>query len=404
MADAQDRNLPASARKISRARDDGQVARSRELGHVAALGIGIGLLIALAAPLGAMLRGVLAAGLRFDARDVMRPGAMLERLAERAHDAAFVIGPLGAVMAVVGIGAALAAGGWNFTTKPLMPKLSKLNPMAGFGRMVSIAQLGDLAKSCFVALAVGATGAAYLRAKWSRFEAVIGMPLPASLSAMLDLVVPGLVLMLLVLAVAAALDLPLQRLLLARRLRMTREEAKQEHKDAEGTAEVKGRIKARMREIARRRMLAAVPKADLVVMNPSHFAVALKYDDATMRAPRVVAKGADLLAFRIRDIAHDAKVPVLRQPPLARALYKHVEIDQEIPAALFTAVAQVLAYVFQLRAARAGHGPQPGEPPVPQVPPELDPGPGATGADDDRDIEAVRGDDGTDGNDNRRPA
>ncbi len=373
--DAQDRNLPASARKLTRARGDGQVARSRELGHVAALAIGGGLLFALAAPLGAMLQRVLAEGLRFDARDVMRQGAMLERLTERAHDAMLVIAPLGALMAVVGVAASLVAGGWNFTLKPLMPKLSKLNPIAGLGRMVSIAQVGDLTKSCVVALVIAAVGGSYLRAKRSNFEAVIGMPLPSALATLGELIVPGLALMLLVLAVAAVLDLPLQRFLLARRLRMSREEAKQEHKDAEGSAEVKGRIKARMREIARRRMLAAVPQADLVVMNPTHFAVALKYDGATMGAPRVVAKGADLLAMRIRDVAQDAKVPVLRMPPLARALYKHCEIDQEIPAALFGAVAQVLAYVFQLRAAKAGHGPMPNDLREPEVPEGFDPGP-----------------------------
>ena len=374
--DAQDRNLPASARKLERARGDGQVARSRELGHVAALAVGGGLLLAMAEPLGAALRQMVAHGLRFNAGEVARSSAMLDRLVEGVHAAAIVIAPLGIVMAIVGVLSALVSGGWNFTMKPLAPKLSKLNPISGLGRMVSIAHAGDLLKSCVVALLVAATGAAYLRAHWSRFQEIIGMSLPAALAALKELVVPGLALMVLVLAVAAVLDLPLQRFLLAKRLRMSREEVKQEHKDAEGSAEVKGRIKGRMREIARRRMLAAVPTADLVVMNPTHFAVALKYDETTMGAPRVIAKGADLLAMRIRDAAKDAKVPVLRMPPLARALYAHCEIDQEIPAALFTAVAQVLAYVFQLRAAMAGNAPMPGEPREPEVPEGYDPGPG----------------------------
>ena len=154
---------------------------------------------------------------------------------------------------------------------------------------------------------------------------------------------------------------------------MTREEVKQEHKDAEGNVEVKGKIKARMREMVRKRMLANVPQADLVVMNPTHYAVALKYDDATMAAPRVVAKGADLLAMAIRDAANGAKVPVLQAPVLARALYAHAEIDREIPAALFAAVAQVLAYVYQLRAALAGRSAMPGDLPPLVVPAELDP-------------------------------
>jgi flagellar biosynthesis protein FlhB len=173
--------------------------------------------------------------------------------------------------------------------------------------------------------------------------------------------------------VFAMVDVPLQRKLLLDRLKMSHQEVKQEHKEAEGNVEVKAKIRARMREMARRRMLAAVPEADLVVMNPSHYAVALKYDDATMAAPRVVAKGTDLLAFKIRDLAKEAKVPVLEAPPLARALYAHAEVDAEVPAALFAAVAQVLAYVYQLRAAFAGRGAMPGGLPPLAVPPELDP-------------------------------
>lgn len=170
-----------------------------------------------------------------------------------------------------------------------------------------------------------------------------------------------------------SIDVPLQRLMLANRLKMSHQEAKQEHKEAEGNMEVKGRIKQRMREMARKRMLAAVPTADLVVMNPTHFAVALKYEEGRAAAPRVVAKGADLLAFKIRDIAREHKVPVLQAPPLARALYAHTKVDHEIPARLFSAVAQVLAYVYQLRAALAGRGAWPADLPPIAVPPDLDP-------------------------------
>jgi flagellar biosynthetic protein FlhB len=168
-------------------------------------------------------------------------------------------------------------------------------------------------------------------------------------------------------------DLPLQRFLLHSRLKMSAQEIKEEHKQQEGSPEIKGRIKQRMREISRRRMLAAVPKADLVVMNPTHYAVALKYDEDKMGAPRVVAKGTDLLAFKIRDLARDHKVPVLQAPPLARALYAHAELDREIPLALYSAVAQVLAHVFQLRAAMLGRAPMPGDLAEVVVQPELDP-------------------------------
>jgi flagellar biosynthetic protein FlhB len=161
-------------------------------------------------------------------------------------------------------------------------------------------------------------------------------------------------LILLALAVFASVDVPLQKRLHGERLKMSHQELKQEQKELDGNAEVKGKVRARMREMTKRRMMTAVPKADLVVMNPTHYAVALKYDDKTMGAPRVVAKGADLLALRIRDLAQGASVPVLEAPVLARALYAHAELDREIPAALFAAVAQVLAYVYQLRAALRG--------------------------------------------------
>jgi flagellar biosynthetic protein FlhB len=206
-----------------------------------------------------------------------------------------------------------------------------------------------------------------------RFHDALAMPLPSALSHTAESLLAGVALLLLALAIFAAIDVPLQRHLWLKRLMMSREEVKQELKEAEGNLEVKGKMKARMREIAKRRMLANVPKADLVVMNPTHYAVALKYDDATMAAPRVVAKGADLLAMKIRDLARDAKVPVLRTPPLARALYAHCEIDREVPAALFAAVAQVLAYVYQLRAALAGKAPMPQAVPEPPIPEGFDP-------------------------------
>jgi len=166
---------------------------------------------------------------------------------------------------------------------------------------------------------------------------------------------------------------PLQRQLLLRRLRMSVQEMKQEFKEVEGNAEIKGRRRFLMRELANRRMLGNVATADLVVMNPTHYAVALKYDEVRGGAPRVVAKGADLLALRIRDLARDARVPVLQAPPLARALYAHCELDQEIPARLFAAVAQVLAWVYQLRDAVAAGRAATTEPPVPDVPADMDP-------------------------------
>jgi flagellar biosynthetic protein FlhB len=213
----------------------------------------------------------------------------------------------------------------------------------------------------------------YLRSHVEMFAGALSMPLPQALSHVGSTIVGGMLLVLLALAAFAAVDVPLQRQLHAMRLKMSHQEIKQEHKEVEGNMEIKAKIRARMREMANRRMLAAVPTADLVVMNPTHYAVALKYDEGKMGAPRVVAKGADLMAMRIRDTAKESKVPVLQAPVLARALYAHAEVDREIPAALFAAVAQVLAYVYQLRAALSGRVALPGALPELNVPAELDP-------------------------------
>jgi flagellar biosynthetic protein FlhB len=371
--DAQDRNLPASERKIQKARADGQVARSRDLGHLAAVGAGVALLIAFAPTFTAWLSLLLTDGLRFDATALARPGAMTERLSHSTFQMLLAVVPLGAVVALVAVAASVLSGGWNFTLKPLEPKFEKFDPISGIGRLFSKQQLVDTLKVCLLALALGAIGAMYLKAKLPAFAGLIALPLPAALAEAGALLQGGLLLLLLALGTFALVDVPLQRQMLLRRLRMSVQEAKKEHKDVEGNTEVKGKIKAKMRELANRRMIAAVPGADLVVMNPTHFAVALKYDEATMAAPRVVAKGADLLAFKIRDAAQGAKVPVLQAPPLARALYKHAEIDQEIPAALFSAVAQVLAWVFQLRAAMAAGRPMTTPQPEVQVPDGMDP-------------------------------
>ncbi|MDT7836538.1 flagellar biosynthesis protein FlhB [Aquabacterium sp. OR-4] len=373
MADDQNRQLPASERKIRKAREDGQVARSRDLAHLLTVGGGGALLVALMPALGERLSAILRVGLSFDARLLSRDGALIERLAELSVTWLLVLLPLGAVATALALGAGVASGGWNFTFKPLSPNFGKLNPISGLGQIVSGRRLGDLGKACLLSLVLGCIGAAYLWLRMPHFHDALAMPLPRALAHTASTLLSGLTLLVIALAVFAAIDVPLQRFMMARQLRMSHQEAKQEHKENEGNPEVKGRIRQRMREMSKKRMLQAVPTADLVVMNPTHFAVALKYQDGQMAAPRVVAKGADLLAFKIRDIAREHKVPVLQAPPLARALYTHTEVDQEIPARLFTAVAQVLAYVYRLRNALAGRGPMPPDLGAIEVPADLDP-------------------------------
>ena len=370
---SQDRKLPASQRKIDKARADGQVARSRDLGHLGAIGAGVALLAVMAEPFGRQAEQLLRAGLRFDASHLAAPSAMVLRLGELGWQMLLLLMPLFTVVWLVALAAGVLSGGWNFTLKPLQPNFSKLNPLSGLGRIFSSHHLTDTLKASLLALLMGVVGSVYLGQHWMRHAELVAMPLPAALAAGAELVLGGLLLIAGLLAVFALVDVPLQRHMLQQRLRMSVEEMKKEMKDVEGNAEVKGRLKQRMRELAGRRMLAAVPLADLVVMNPSHYAVALKYDEASMAAPRVVAKGADLMALKIRDLAQSAKVPVLQAPPLARALYAHTEVDQEVPARLFSAVAQVLAWVYQLRDAMAAGRANWTEPPVPEVPADLDP-------------------------------
>jgi flagellar biosynthetic protein FlhB len=373
MANDQDRNLPASQRKLDKARAEGQVVRSRDLGHFAAIAVGGAALVVLAPQASSWLSKLLAKGLSFDARAVQNTGFMAQRLGDLTAQMMWVVAPAGVLMVLVALAMSIAAGGWVWTFKTMAPKFDKFNPITGIPKLFSKQQLTDALKATLLALILGTIGAMYLRANIETFGGALALPLPAALSHAGKAIVGGMLLLLLALAAFAMVDVPLQKHMHADKLKMSHQEVKQEQRDSEGNVEVKAKVRARMREMANRRMLAAVPKADLVVMNPTHYAVALKYDEEKMGAPRVVAKGADLLAMKIRDLAKGSQVPVLQAPALARALYAHTEVDREVPAALFAAVAQVLAYVYQLRAALAGHVAMPRDLPTLNVPPELDP-------------------------------
>jgi flagellar biosynthesis protein FlhB len=370
---AQDRHLPASQRKIHKAREDGQVARSRDLGHFAEVAGGGALLVTLAPVFTGWLRELMTQGLTFNQRSLAGTAPMVEHLGDATLRMMTLVLPLGAALAVVALLAGVLCGGWNWTLKPIAPKFDKFNPLTGLGRVFSKQQLGETLKACALALVLGTIGTLWLRAHATEFAQTLALPLPAAIAQSAATLQAGLLLLVIALAAFALIDVPLQRKRLLDQLKMSHQEMKEEFRQLEGNVEVKNKVRAKMREMAGRRMLAAVPKADIVIMNPTHYAVALKYDDKSMAAPRVVAKGADLLALKIRDLARDHKVPVLQAPPLARALYAHAEVDQEVPPALFAAVAQVLAWVYQLRAAMAGQGAMPLEIASLPVPDELDP-------------------------------
>ena len=291
--DAQDRNLPASHRKLQKAREEGQVARSRDLGHFVAVAAGGALLVTCAPLLAGWLKQVLMQGLRFDAAAAHNTGFMGERLAELTLALLWVVVPFGAVMMASAIAGGVVMSGWNWTLKALMPRFDKLNPITGIPGLLSKDKLIDALKGSALALILGAIGGLYLKSHVGDFSGALALPLPAAIEANAQTLLGGLALLLLALAAFALVDVPLQHYLHGQRLKMSRAELKQEHRELEGNQEVKAKVRARMREMTKRRMLAAVPKADLVVMNPTHYAVALKYDDGRMGAPRVVAKGAD---------------------------------------------------------------------------------------------------------------
>ncbi len=369
----QDKKLPASARKLQKAREDGQVVRSKDLGHFLVVMAATGVLLGFTPVWWAHIQGLLATGLHFDASAVGDPEIMADRLSVWVIQGLWVVVPFATGIAVASVVASVLAGGWVMSFKVMAPNFGKLNPLQGIGNVFSKQQLIDALKACALGLVLGAAGCIFLNKAWPSLVDLLAEPLPAAIHDLGVTLSDVMVSMMLVMAAFALIDWPLQRFLFAERMKMSHQEAKDEMKQQEGNQEVKGRIKQRMREMARKRMLAAVPKADLVVMNPTHYAVALRYDETSMGAPRVVAKGLDLLAYRIRDIATEHRVPVLEAPPLARALYANTEVDQEVPVALYSAVAQVLAYVMQLKQALAGRGRMPGNLPDLDVPQELDP-------------------------------
>jgi flagellar biosynthetic protein FlhB len=384
MADTQDtgqeRNLPPTAKRLADARKEGQVARSRDLAHLLVLGAGAALLIGLASPLAGAGVGLVASGLRFDAATLADPSRLVGRLADLAGSGLLALAPILVLMVVAAVAAPLAVGGWLFVPSQAAPKASRLDPLAGFKRMLSLRALVELFKVMLLAGLLGAVGFAYIVHQIDALAGLAHESLPVSLAHFGKLLAVALGLLVAVLAVSAAIDVPFQLFEHHKKLKMTLEEVRRENKETEGDPHLKARIRKMQLELARRRMMAAVPTADVVVTNPTHYAVALRYADGRSRAPVVVAKGADSVAERIREIARSHGVPRLEAPPLARALHRHVEIGDEIPAALYTAVAQVLAYVFQLKAFAAGRAPRPVEPTAIEVPAGMDPDDGAAAA------------------------
>jgi flagellar biosynthetic protein FlhB len=362
---------PASPRRLEKAREEGQVVRSRELATLIMLTTGVAGLWTFGGVLGRALDTVMRQSLRFEPATAFEPSRMLTRFASVIWESLLAFLPLLLLFGVAALAAPLLTGGWTFSTKVLAPNFGRMSPLAGLGRMFSAHSLAELFKAIAKSLLVGSVGAWVV---WHRLPdaiALMNAPVQEALLHMLDMVLHCCLAVVLSLLVVAAIDVPWQFYEHFKKLRMTKEEVKQEFKESEGDPHIKGRIRQQQRAMARRRMMAAVPKADVVVTNPTHFAVALRYEEGRMGAPRVVAKGTDEVAARIRALAAEHRIPLMSAPPLARALHRHVELDREIPAGLYTAVAEVLAWVYQLKHWHYSQGPQPSAPVDLMVPDEL---------------------------------
>jgi len=370
---------PASPRRLEKAREEGQVPQSRELTAFLVMAAGAGGLWALSGWFVRRSEEVMRMGLSFDRQDAFDPNAVGLNLLTMGSEAVGTLAPFFLVTVVAALLAPiLLTGGWNFSPKALTLKPERLDPLKGLKRMFSWQSIAEMVKGVLKALLLGGIVFWVVLNERDNLFALLGQSLESALPSFGRMVLYAFIGFVAGLAVVALIDVPFQLWRYYVGLRMTKEELKQELKELEGDPYLKARIKSQQRELARRRMMSEVPKADVVVTNPTHFAVALKYDNKKMGAPMVVAKGMNLVAQKIRELADENKVPVLELPPLARALHRHVEVGAAIPATLYTAVAEVMAYIYQINAFMAQGGATGLLPPTPPVavalPVGLDPG------------------------------
>ena len=347
-SDADKTEEPTTKRRTD-ARDRGQVARSRELGTAAVMIVGSATLVLGGGSVAGAFAGVMRGGLAFDRAVLSDSGAMGHQLGVAAVDAILIILPFLGAVAGAAVLAPLALGGWVFSGEALVPDFSRLNPVTGLGRIFGITGLAELVKALLKFSVVGAIAVSV--GMWlARDTVALGaMPAEPGIGHAAHLLTLGLLLMSAGLAVVAAVDVPFQWWYHRRQLRMTREDVREESKETEGRPEVKSRMRDLQRKLSKRRMMLDVPRADVVVTNPTHYAVALKDDARRMRAPRVLAKGRDLIALEIRRVAEAAGEPLSEAPVQARVLHGGAEIGREIPTGLYLAVAQVLSYVFRVK-------------------------------------------------------
>lgn len=361
-----------TGRRLEQARDKGQVPHSRELGTFLILIVAGASFWMMGSWFAQRFAAIVHKGLAIDARYMHEPALMLPRLMDISGDALLVFAPLLILLLVAAVLPPFLLNAWVFAPNALVPNFGRMNPLAGLGRMFSWNSLMELAKAILKASLVGGVAVLLIWKERDEIFGLLAQPLEAGLAHTGHLVSYSFLMLVAALVLVVAADVPFQLWQHFDKLKMTKEEVKQEMKEMMGDPHVKGRIRSLQMQAARRRMMASVPQANVIVTNPTHYAVALSYKTG-MAAPKVVAKGVGAIALKIREIAAEHAVPVLEAPPLARALYKHADLDAEIPATLYNAVAEVLAYVFQLSSWRQSGGVYPMPPQDLPVPPELVP-------------------------------
>ncbi len=367
---SQEKTEEPTPRRLEKAKEDGQTARSKELATMAVLLAGAGGLLMFGGGLGNTLEGIMRDSFVIERAAIYDTRHMSVQLILSAKEAAFALSPILIMLLVAAIAGSIGIGGLLFSGKAIAPKLNRIDPIKGLGRMFSLRSLIELVKAIAKVGLVLAVAILILNLRTEDLLAIAEEPIVPAMAHVVWTLGWSFLILSCATIIIAMIDVPFQIYDHQKKLRMTKQEVKDEYKDTEGKPEVKGKIRQLQREMAQRRMMQDVPTADVVITNPTHYAVALKYNQDSMGAPVVVAKGADEIAFKIMEIAREHKVEILRTPPLTRAVYHNTDVGQEIPDGLYMAIAQVLAYVFQLRQFRKGRGAKPGMPDFP-IPPEM---------------------------------
>ncbi|MBO1540439.1 flagellar biosynthesis protein FlhB [Pseudomonas sp. OA65] len=367
----QDKTEDPTEKRLRESREKGEIARSKELNTLAVMLAGAGGLLIYGGGLALDLLEIMRLNFSLPREVLLSPGSMAQHLLHSGKIAILAVQPILICLLLAAVIGPISLGGWLFAAGSLAPKFSRMNPAAGLKRMFSTTALMELLKAFGKFLLVLFVALTVLQADIDDLLRIAHEPLEQAIIHSVQLVGWSTLWMACGLILIAAIDVPIQLYQSKQKLLMTKQEVRDEHKDAEGKPEVKQRIRQLQREVSQRRMMAAIPDADVVITNPTHYAVALKYDPEKGNAPVLLAKGSDFLALKIREIAVANEVMLLESPALARSIYYSTELDQEIPGGLYLAVAQVLAYVYQIRQHRAGKGKRPEPLKDLPIPPDL---------------------------------